>query len=68
MPLINCKVELKLKLMNHNVLHANGNDSADVDPNNIICKGLELLSKGFERSVYWNEYKRKKENKNTKNE
>ena len=28
----------------------------------------KLLSKGFERSVYWNEYKRKSENKNTANE
>ena len=27
----------------------------------------ELLSKGFERSVYWNEYKTKSENKNTTN-
>ena len=27
-----------------------------------------LLSKGFERSVYWNEYKTKRENKNTINE
>ena len=26
------------------------------------------LSKGFERSVYWNEYKRKTDNKNTTNE
>ena len=26
------------------------------------------LSKGFERSVYWNEYKTKSENKNTTNE
>ena len=25
----------------------------------------KLLSKGFERSVYWNEYKTKSENKNT---
>ena len=25
------------------------------------------LSKGFERSVYWNEYKTKSENKNTTN-
>ena len=24
-----------------------------------------LISKGFERSVYWNEYKTKNENKNT---
>ena len=28
----------------------------------------KLFSKGFERSVYWNEYKRKSENKNTTNE
>ena len=31
-------------------------------------KLTKLLSKGFERSVYWNEYKTKRENKNTKNE
>ena len=30
--------------------------------NQILSK---LLSKGFERSVYWNEYKTKSENKNT---
>ena len=30
--------------------------------NNKLSK---LLSKGFERSVYWNEYKTKSENKNT---
>ena len=28
----------------------------------------KLFSKGFERSVYWNEYKTKIESKNTKNE
>ena len=28
----------------------------------------KFLSKGFERSVYWNEYKRESENKNTTNE
>ena len=27
----------------------------------------KLLSKGFESSVYWNEYKTKSENKNTTN-
>ena len=31
-------------------------------------KFSKLLSKGFERSVYWNEYKTKSENKNTTNE
>ena len=30
-------------------------------------KLTKLLSKGFERSVYWNEYKTKSENKNTTN-
>ena len=28
----------------------------------------KLLSKGFERSAYWNEYKTKSDNKNTTNE
>ena len=28
----------------------------------------KLLSKGFERSIYWNEYKAKRVNKNTTNE
>ena len=32
--------------------------------NHKLSKGL---SKGFERSVYWNEYKTKNENKDTKN-
>ena len=31
-------------------------------------KLLKLISKGFERSVSWNEYKTKSENKNTANE
>ena len=31
-------------------------------------KLTKLLSKGFERSVYWNKYKTKSENKNTINE
>ena len=31
-------------------------------------KLTKLLSKGFERSIYWNEYKTKNENKNTTNE
>ena len=33
-----------------------------------IKKLSKLLSRGFERSVYWNEYKTKSENKNTINE
>ena len=31
-------------------------------------KLTKFLSKGFERSVYWNEYKTKNENKNSTNE
>ena len=31
-------------------------------------KLLKLLSKGFEKSVYWNKYKAKSEYKNTTNE
>ena len=36
MPLINCKVELKLKWMNHYVLSANGKDNDEANSNNII--------------------------------
>ena len=70
MPLINCKVELKLKWTKYCVLSAAGNDNTNADPNNIIFtqKLSKLLSKRFERSVYWNEYKTKRENKNTTNE
>ena len=93
MPLINCKVELKLKWTKYSVLFGAGNENeSDNDnnnnANNIICtikgtklfvpvvtlsvrdnqKLLKLLSKGFERLVYWNEYKTKSENKNATNE
>ena len=83
MPLINCKVELKLKWTNYRVLSVAGNENninEDANANNIIftikdiklyvpvvtlCaknnkKLSKLLSKGFERSVYQNEYKTKK--------
>ena len=36
MSLINCKVKLKLKWMNHCVLSANGNDYDDANFNNIV--------------------------------
>ena len=83
-PLINCKVELKLKWTNYWVLSANGNDNDNGNANIIftikdtkLCvpvltlsardnqKLSKRLSKGFERSVYWNKYKTKSENKNT---
>ena len=36
MPLINCKVELKLKWTKYCVLSAAGADNANANPNNII--------------------------------
>ena len=80
-PLINCKVELKLKWEKYCVLAAAGFDNVDEDSDNIIVsikdtdlyvlvgtlsansnqKLSKLLGKGFERSVYWNEYKTKSE-------
>ena len=89
MPLINCKVELKLKWTKYCVLSAAITDNANGNnDDNIIFmikdtklyvpvvtlsardneKLSNLLSKEFERSVYWNEYKTKSDNKNTTNE
>ena len=87
MPLINCKVELKLQSVKHCVFSAAGADNGNANSNNIIFtikytklfvpvvtlstrdnqKLSKLLSKGYERSVYCNEYKTRKENKNTTN-
>ena len=68
---INCKVELKLKWTKYCIVSA----GADIQMLILITlssrdnqKLSKLLSKGFERSVYWNEYKTKSENKNTTNE
>ena len=89
MPLINCKVKLKLNLTKCCVLSAAGADNVnDNSVSNIILtikdtnlyvpvvtlsardnqKLSNRLSKGFERSVYWNEHKTKSENKNTTKE
>ena len=84
MPLINCKVELKLKWTKYCVLFAAGVDNTNANPNFIFTvkdtklyvpvvtlsardnqKLSKLLSKRFEKSIYWNEYKTKNENKNT---
>ena len=82
MPLINCKVELKLKWTKYCVLSALGNESkveVNNDANNIIFtiketklfvlvitlsargnqKLSKILSKRFERSLYWNENRTK---------
>ena len=89
MPLINCKVGLKLKWAKYCLLSAAGSDNVNnIDSNNIIFtikdtkfyvpvvtlsardnqKLSKLLSKGFERSVYWNEYKTKSEIKKPTND
>ena len=89
MPLIKCKVELKVRWTRDYVLCVPGPDNTnDNDSDNIIFtmtdaklyvpvvtfsprhnkKLSKLLSKGSERSVYWDEYKTKSDNKNTTNE
>ena len=91
MPLINCKVELKLKWTKYCVLSVAGNENDNNNndnANNVILtikdtklhvpvvtlserdneKLAKLLSKEFERSVYWNKYKTKNENKSITNE
>ena len=88
MPLINCKIELKLKWTKYCVFSAAGAENDNANFSNIIStvkdtklyvlvftlsaknnqKPSKPFSKRFERSVYWNEYKRKSENKNTTNE
>ena len=87
MPLINCKIELKLKWTNYCILSAVGEDNANNRDDIIIFtikdtklyvpvvtlsardnqKLSKLISKGLERSVHWNKYKTKSENKNIKN-
>ena len=88
MPLINCKIELKLKSTNNCILSTAGADNGNANSSNFIftIKNTKLyvhvvtwsarenkklskpLSKGFERSVYWNKHKTKSENKKMTNE
>ena len=81
MPLINYKVEFKLMGTNHCVLPQAGADIDNTYFKNATLyvpvetlstkdnqKPPKLLTKGFERSVYWNEYKTKSEMKNMTNE
>ena len=91
MPLINFKVELKLRWTKYCVLSVAGNENninENANANGItftikgtklyvpvaalsardIQKLSKLLSKGYKRSAYWNEYRTKSDNKNTTNE
>ena len=85
-PLVNCKVQQKLRRKKCCVLSVDGTDNVNDndDDNNIIFaikdrklyvpvvnlsardnqKLSKILSKGFERSVYQNEYKTKSDDKN----
>ena len=47
MPLINCKVRLKLKWTNHCVLSAFGAGNNDANPNNIIFAVKFTISTSF---------------------
>ena len=89
-PLINGKIELKLKWTRYCVFSAAGPDNVNFNADDsiliFIIKDTKLyvpvvtlsaidnqklskrLSKGFERSVYWNEYKTKRDDKNMSNE
>ena len=65
MPLINCKVELLLSWNKNRILSSVSNDSTfEITDTKlyvpvVILKtegNAKLLSKGFKRSIYWNEY------------
>ena len=79
MPLISCKVELKLRWTKHCIFSFYNNIIFTIKDTKLYVpvvtllladnkKLSKLLSKGFERSVYWNEYKTKSDNKNTTKE
>ena len=82
MPLINCKVELKLRRRKHYVFSVAGTDNVNGNNDDNIIFAIKdtklyvpvitlsvrdnqnlskLLSKEFESSIYWNEYKTKSE-------
>ena len=70
MPLINCKIKLNLTWKNECVLsNQAGNDTKMYVPVVTLSKEdnkdfIEQQSKGFQRSIYWNEYKTKEINEN----
>ena len=68
MPLINCKVELSLKWYERCLLTAANTATFEITDAKLYVpivtlsikdnsKLTKLLSKGFKRSIYWNEYK-----------
>ena len=70
MPLINCKVELKLRWIKNSVLAAAGNDNTNNNPTIIFTfkdKILYVPAKYNEHKMNINNYKTKSGNKNTTN-
>ena len=69
MPLINCKVELSLEWYKNCILSSVANDSTfEITDTKLYvpvvtlktednAKLSKLLSEGFKRPIYWNEYK-----------
>ena len=63
MPLINCKIELSLKWIENCILSSAGTASTFKITDTklyvpiVTLKLSKLLSEGFKRSIYWNEYK-----------
>ena len=69
MPLINCKVEFSLKWYENYILSSSGTAAAFTIADTELyvpvvtlktecnTKLSKLLSEGFERPIYWNEYK-----------
>lgn len=80
--MLSCKFELKFTWTKHCVLAATAvrNDNAQFNYIIFTIKNTKMyvpvftllvkdnLSKGFEKSMYWNKYKTKRENKSTENE
>ena len=76
MPLINCKIKLNLTWKKECVLSTDDGNAVFIINDTKMCVPVVTLSKednkdfteqqnkGFQRSIYWNEYKTKEINKN----
>ena len=76
MPLINCKIKLNLTWKKERVLSTGVGDAVFIINDTKLCVPvvtlskednkdfIEQQSKGFQRSIYWNEYKAKEINEN----
>ena len=62
MPLINCKIKLNLTWKNECVLSTGAGEAVFIINDTKLY--LPVVTKGFQRSIYWNEYKTKEINEN----